>query len=153
MPELGQIQTDIGELKTNVSVIKTEIQDMKQSITNSVDKISNSMTILATVTEKLNTNASDHKIIHKRIDDLEEDHELTKEKIDGNKNTLIELKLVQESLVQKIKEEDEEEKNSFLNKIKDKSVEYVIMIVGGLFLYILISNIPKYISFIGSVSK
>lgn len=153
MPELGRIQTDIGELKTNVSVIKTEIQDMKHSITNSVDKISDSMTVLATVTEKLNTNASDHKIIHKRIDDLEEDHELTKEKIDSNKNTLIELKLVQESLVQKIKEEDEEEKNSIINRIRDKSVEYIVMVIGGLLLYILLTNVPSFIRFVGTVSK
>lgn len=148
MPELGQIQTDIGELKTNVSVIKTEIQDMKQSITNSVDKISNSMTILATVTEKLNTNASDHKIIHKRIDDLEEDHELTKEKIDGNKNTLIELKLVQESLVQKIKDENEEEKNSLWNTAKTKIVEYFITILAMFLIYLLLSNAQGFLGFL-----
>jgi dipeptide/tripeptide permease len=148
--DFGQFKSDIGELRANVSFIKDEMHDMKYSITNSIEKISNSMTLLATVTEKLNQNFDEHKIIHLRIDKVIEEFNENYDGLNLIKDELNFVKNNQISCLEKNKTKEEKEKNSILNKTKEKIIEYILIVGISVLFFVLFSHLSEYITFMNN---
>lgn len=153
MSEFEQLKEDIGDLKdnvnnlnTNVAVVKNEIQDMKHSVTSAIDKISDSMVSLASVTEKLNFNVEEHRIINNRIENLEESQK-------EQNILLIELRNSHILCSDRRKEEEEERKNSPWNKAKDKAFEYVFIAIVALVIFILASHFGEFSTFLNSTGN
>lgn len=136
-----QIKIDIGDLKSNVSTIKNDIIDMKTSVTTAIDRISTSMATLATVTEKLLNNDEAHRIINKKIQVVEETQ------LDQH-DKMIELKQLHEQCVNLRRIDNDNKKNSPLNKAKDKAVEYIFILLLGLIAFIMYSHFNDYLKFI-----
>ena len=148
--ELVQIKTDIGELKTNVGFIKEEMHDMKKSLSISVDKISNSMTVLATVTEKINNHASEHRNLSDKIEKLSERQDEQDEELENHKDQLIEIQKTLLLFEEHRKREDEKYKNSLFVKVKDRVLEYLFLILIALSVFVLAKHFGDFMSYMNN---
>lgn len=146
MDELKDLQSDISSVKVDVAVIKTEVQDMKHSVTTAVEKLATSMATMATLTEKLHNNKDEHEIIHERIDDV-------KEQTESHALKLLELKLTHDACITTRKQELENKKNSPWQKAKDKTVEWLFVIIVALVLYILFTHFGSFLTFMNNTGN
>lgn len=163
MDDYTQIKADMQELKINVKTIKEEISSMKQGVSDTMTKMTDALILLATITEKMNSNFDEHKVLHRRLDAAEHSLELVKNDIDSNLYEDIrdlerkvielaqkhhELELRHNNCLEGRRREEAEEKNTIVAKLKSAVVEWAGIGVIALLLYVFYTHAKDFFVFI-----
>lgn len=162
MEEQIQLKIDIGEVKSNVFGIKEDMHDIKYSLGLNFEKIENVLLILAGISEKQIYNIEEHKQIHKRIDNIEECNIKMNEKVEIKANEFREKfdtlhKEHIECIAMNKHHEDSKtttstttttSNNSVFKRAIDKVIEYSLIVLVCLVLYILAVNAPEFFKFV-----
>lgn len=163
MDDYTQIKADMHELKINVKTIREEIAAMKQGVSDTMAKMTDALILLATITEKMNSNFDEHKVLHRRLDSTEHSLELIRNDIDNNvyedirrlenkindlSHKTYELEVRHNNCLDSKRREEAEEKNTIVSKLKSVVVEWAGIGVIALLLYMFYTHAKDFFVFI-----
>lgn len=128
---------NFAKLEVKVASIETSITMLRVENEKILSKISESLERLAQINEKMSSNSTEHKTIHKRIDECVAVSEDMAER-------LHKIELEHEVCMAKQKQEQTDEANSIWIILKNSAVPIVVTAALSFALWIAASHLPEY---------
>jgi len=156
--ELSDLKNTVTEVRVEVSAVQATMSQLKDNIQTSMSQVSSALLALASVTEKLNANLEEHKLLHGRIDAIKATCETRREDWEEVKDRMMAMELQHTNCMraqQQARELAQAEAQAKLaapstwTKIKDKAVDVVVTAALAFLFYIGYVHIDGFVKFSG----
>lgn len=150
---VSKLENKIDTIDNTLSSIKEDTSEFKQSMSSATSQISEAMVLMATVTEKMNHNFEDHKNIYSRIEKVEDHIDTCFDDYKNFKDEFNKVKTIHELCIERRKVEEDTKKNSVWQKAKVKALEWFIIIVMCLTVFIMCTHFREFLDFMNKQSN
>jgi chromosome segregation ATPase len=158
--ELSDLKDTVTEVRVEMSAVQTTMSQLKDNIQTSMSQVSSALLALASVTEKLNANLEEHKMLHGRIDAIKATCETRREDWEEIKDRMMAMELQHSNCMKEKRQALELEmaeaanqqarkQQSLWTKVKEKAVDVVVTAALTFLFYVGYTHIDGFVKFSG----